>query len=171
MKQLTIFRILTFILLPIAAMFGFLDILVIVSALANPALLFVAFVMAAFVIYTFVSLNFLTKGIDTGRPCKPSLRDWIRVNAFASLFMGIMFLLNSVSIFVTSDLILRQYLSQFLETVPNKPAMLNIELFMTIMKAVAYFMFFLSIALLSHILLNFRIMKQYRYLFEAPKAE
>ena len=79
--------------------------------------------------------------------------------------MGTMFLLNALSIFFTSDITLRQYLSQFLETVPNKPPMLNLELFLSIMKGVAYFMFFVSIILLSHILLNFRIMKKYHYLF------
>ena len=165
MKQLTVFRILTFVLLPIAAMFGFIDIIFLISALANPGLLFVAFVIAAFVIYTFVSLKFLTRGIDIERACNPSLRDWIKVNAYVSSFLGTMFLLNALSIFFTSDVTLRQYLSQFLETVPNKPPMLNLELFLTIMKGVAYFMFFVSIILLSHILLNFRMLKQYHYLF------
>ncbi len=170
MKQLTIFRILTFTLLPIAAMFGFIDIIFIISAMANPALLFVAFIIAAFVIYTFASLKFLTKGIDLARDCKPSLRDWIRVNGFVASFLGTMFLLNALSIFFTSDITLRQYLSQFLETVPNKPPMLNLDLFLSIMKGMAYFMFFVSVILLSHILLNFKLMKQYQNLFGiAPK--
>ena len=98
-KQLTVFRILTFILLPIASLFGVMDLMILPSALANPAILLIVFVLAAFVIYTFTSLRFLTKGIDIGRPCKPSLRDWIRVNAFASSFMGIMFLMNALSVF------------------------------------------------------------------------
>jgi hypothetical protein len=169
MKQLTIFRVLTFILIPIAAMFGFIDILFILSALANPGLLLIAFILAAFVIYAFVSLRFLLKGIDTGRPCKPSLRDWIRVNAFVSSFMGIMFLLNALSIFFTSDIVLRQYISQFMEMQSNIPPMLNLDLFLSIMKGMAYFMFLLGIVLLIHIQLNFRLLKKYGYLFDAPK--
>ncbi|MES2331015.1 MAG: hypothetical protein V4539_15535 [Bacteroidota bacterium] len=171
MKQLTIFRILTFILLPIAAMFGFMDILFLLSALANPALLLIAFILGAFVIYTFVSLQFLLKGIDTGRQCKPSLRDWIRVNAFVSSFMGIMFLLNALSIFFTNDLTLREYVSQFMQAQPNIPSMLNLALFMTIMKGMAWFMFFLAIFLLVHIQLNFRLLKMYGHLFNATKPE
>lgn len=171
MKQLTIFRILTFILLPIAAMFGFMDVLFILSSFANPSLLLVAFILAGFVIYTFASLKFLSKSLDTGRPSPPSLRDWIRVNAFVSLFMGIMFLLNAVSVFFTSDITLRQYLSHFLETQPNVPTMLNLELFLTIMKMVAYFMLFLSVVLLVHIRLNFLLMKKYANLFEPPVLE
>jgi hypothetical protein len=168
MQSLTLFRILTFVLIPIAALFGFLDILVLLSALANPALLLIAFILGCFVIYTFVSLQFLTKGIDTGRPCKPGLRDWIRVNAFVSAFVGMMFLLNSLSIFFSSDASLKQLITQLLESQPNVPPMLTGELFLRIMKTVAYFMFFVSLALLVHIVLNFRFMKQYKHLFEEP---
>jgi len=171
MNQLTIFRILSFVLIPFAALFGLLDILIILSALANPAFLLFAFILAAFVIYTFASLKFLTKGIDISRPCKPSLRDWIRVNAYVSTFMGVTFLMNALSIFFTSDVILRQYLSHFLETQPNVPTILTLDLFLTIMKGMAWFMFVLSLALLTHIQLNFRLLKKYRFLFEAAGQE
>ncbi|MES2005640.1 MAG: hypothetical protein V4450_14070 [Bacteroidota bacterium] len=171
MKQLTLFRILSFVLLPIAAMFGFIDFILLLSALANPPLLLMVFLIAAFVIYTFSSLKFLSKGIDTGRPCKPSLRDWIRANAFVSVFMGVMFLLNAVSILFMSDVSLRQFIAQFRETQPNIPAMLTPELFLTILKMMAYFMLFVGAILLTHIFLNFRMLKQYGFLFDAPKSE
>lgn len=171
MKQLTIFRILTFTLLPIAVMFGFIDVLALFTALANPAIFLIVFIFTSFVIYTVVSLRFLTKSLDTGRPCKPSLRDWIRVNAFVSLFMGIMFLLNALSILFASDITLRQYIAQFRETQPNIPSILTPELFLTIMKGMGYFMFVISVILLAHILLNFRIMKQYASLFKASGPE
>lgn len=166
MKQLTLFRILTYTLVPIGVIFGFFDILVFLSALANPAILLVAFVIAAFVIYTFKSLTFLTKSIDTGQPYKSNLRDWIRVNAYVSLFMGMLMLMNGLSVLFSSDMALRQYLNQFLETQPNIPPQLTIDLFLTLLKGMVYFMLFVSILLLSHIFLNFRIMKQYSYLFE-----
>ena len=168
MKQLTLFRILTFILVPVSAMFGFMDLALLASALANPAFLIFVFVLSSFVIYTFTSFQFLTKGIDPGKPCKPALREWIRVNAFVSSFMGILFLLNAVSVFFTNDITLKVYLAKVLETQANVPPMLNIELFVKVMKLAAWFMFFISIILLVHIFLNFRIMKQYRYLFEEP---
>jgi hypothetical protein len=44
-----------------------------------------------------------------------------------------------MSIFFTTDITLRQYVSQFMQTQPNIPAMLNVELFMTIMKGMALF--------------------------------
>ena len=126
---------------------------------------------AAFVIYTFTSLSFLVKGIDTGRPLKPGLRDWIRVNAYVSTFMGVTFLMNALSIFFTNDVTLRQYLSHFLETQPNVPTILTLDLFLTIMKGMAWFMLILSLALLTHIQLNFRLLKKYRFLFEAAGQE
>ncbi|MCW3087745.1 MAG: hypothetical protein JWQ78_1131 [Sediminibacterium sp.] len=170
MKELTLFRILTFILLPIASLFAIMDLMMLGTALANPAFLLIVFIFAAFVIYTFSSLKFLTKGIDTGRPCAASLRDWIRVNAFVSIGMGVICLLNAVSVFLVSDVQLRQYLAQVLEKQPNVPPMLNLDLFLRIMKIAAGFMLFTSIILLAHIFLNFRVMKQYRHLFQGPVA-
>ena len=170
MKQLTIFRILSFILVPIAALFGILDLLVLLNALGNPAMLFIVFVIAAFVIYTFASLKFLVKGIDTGRPCSRSLRDWIRVNAYVAVFMGVMSLLNVVSILFMSETTLREFVTKALEAQANVPPMLNINLFVSIMKIAAGFMAFVSIVLLVHIVLNFRLMKLYNYLFQEPTA-
>jgi len=168
MKQLTLFRILTFVLLPIASLFGVIDLLVVLSALANPAILLPAFILASFVIYTFTSLHFLTKGIDSNRPCKPSLKDWIRVNAFVCSFMCIMILANTLTIFFMNDITLRQLLKDMLEKQVNVPPMLNIELFIKMMKLAAWFMFFVSIILMVHLFLNFRLMKQYKHLFREP---
>src|SRR3954453_10388601 len=86
--MLVVYRILTFILLPIAALMGFIDISLLLMALANPAALLPVFAIACIVIYIFTSLSFLTKGITDGRQCKPSLRDWIRVNAYVSIAFG-----------------------------------------------------------------------------------
>lgn len=170
MKALTIFRILTFVLLPIAALFGVIDFFMLFSALANPAMLFVVFIMAGFVIYTFASLRFLTKGIDLNKPCKPGLKDWIKVNGYVSIFLGVSFLMNALTVFFSSEASLRQILKQFLETQPNVPAMLTPELFIYMMKIAAYFLLFVSVVVLAHIPINFRLLKQYAYLFEESKT-
>jgi hypothetical protein len=171
MKQLTLFRILTFILVPFAALFGFMDLLFLLSALANPALLLMVFVLAAFVIYVFASLKFLNRGIDANRPCAPSLRDWIRVNAYVSLFMGGLFFLNGTSILFMSDSNLNQFIHQFLETQPNIPAMLTPAFFLTILKTMAWFMLVVSVFLLTHIIIGFRLLKLYAYLFDTGLTE
>jgi len=170
MKQLTIFRILSFILVPIAALFGIMALVTLMTALANPSLLLVAFIFTAFVIYTFTSLSFLVKGIDTGRPLKPGLRDWIRVNAYVAGFMGIMCLMNVVSLLFMSESDLHEFVRKALAAQPNVPPMLNVELFVTVLKIAAWFMGFVSIVLLAHIRINFRLMKLYHHLFQEPEA-
>ncbi len=165
MKSLTPYRILTFILVPVAVLFAFMDLFLLLSALGNPAMLLFVFMFGCFVIYTFSSLKFLSKGIDPGRPVKLSLRDWIRVNAFVSTFIGTMFLLNALTIFFSSDISLRQMLSQFIENQPNAPANLSPELFLTLMKFFAWFIFIVSVILLIHIRMTFKLLKQYKHLF------
>jgi hypothetical protein len=166
MKQLTIFRILTFILVPIAVLFGVMSLVCIVNSFSSLAFLLIAFIFGAFVIYTFSSLIFLNRGLDKQRVCNPSLRDWIKVNAYVSTFMGVMMLMNTLTIFSTGDITLRQALSQMLETQPaNMRPKISLELYLTMIKAIAWFMFFFSLILLTHIQLNFRIIKKNPHLF------
>ncbi len=168
MKQLSLFRILTFVLLPVAAIFGFMALLFLLAALSNPAALLFAFLFSCFVIYVFASLTFVSKGIDTAHPCKASLRDWIRVNAYVSVFLGVMFLLNSLSVFLIGPVALREFVAQMLESQPNVPATFTPDFFIRIMKIVSGFMLVVSLILLVHIFLNFRMMKIYRDIFQDP---
>ena len=165
MKSLTIFRIITFILVPIASLFSVIDFFMLFTALANPTLLFVVFIIAGFVIYTFSSLRFLVRHIDLNKQAKPSLKDWIKVNGYVTIFLGVSFFMNAMTVFFSSEATLRQLLSQFLETQPTVPAMLTPELFITMMKSVAWVLLFISVLVMAHIPMNFRLLKQYQYLF------
>ena len=171
MNLLSVFRILTFILLPIATIFGFMALLFLLTALANPAFLLIVFLFSCMVIYSFASLSFLSKGIETGRPCKPSLRDWIRVNAYVCIFIGVLFLMNSLSVFLMSQVSLRQIVVQMLETQPNIPATLNPDFFLRILKLVSGFMLFVSVILLAHIFINFKMLKRYNHIFSAAAQD
>ncbi|SJZ96632.1 hypothetical protein [Sediminibacterium ginsengisoli] len=167
MKQLSIFRLLTFILLPFAGIFGLFALLFLLAALVNPAILLAAFLFACIAIYSFTSLSFLQKGIESGRPCKPGLRDWIRVNAYVCVFVGIMFFLNAVSIFISDPATLRSAMTQLIEAQSGAGAGIDVDMFMRILKGMAGFFFFFSILLLVHVFLNFRLMKIYRHVFRA----
>ncbi len=94
--MLTGYRILTYILLPFAAILGLLTLVTLFASLANIAGLLPAFLCGATVIYIVVSFNFLHKSILGGLPSKPSLYDWIRVNGFVALFMGALFIFQSI---------------------------------------------------------------------------
>lgn len=165
-KEQSLFRVLTFILVPFGALMGLVGLFALAMALANISALFSAFIMIAFTIYVFTSLTFLTKGIDMGRPMKHSLRDWIRVNAYVSGFMAIMSLVNVASIMIMSDASLQEFSEKFMQSQSNLPPMLNKSFFVSAIKAAAWFMGILSIILLIHIYLNFRLMKMYRNLFQ-----
>lgn len=165
-KEHSLFRVLTFILVPFGALMGLVGLFALAMALANLSALFSAFILVSFTIYVFTSLTFLTKGIDMGRPMKHSLRDWIRVNAYVSGFMAIMSLVNVASIMFMSDAGLQDFAEKFMQSQSNLPPMLNARFFVTTIKAAAWFMAVLSIVTLVHISLNFRLMKMYRNLFQ-----
>ncbi|GAC1437950.1 MAG: hypothetical protein NVSMB63_00660 [Sediminibacterium sp.] len=171
MKQLSLFRILSYVLVPVAALFGCMGFFFLLTALTNPAMLLIVFLFSSLTIYCFASLSFLSKGIDRGMQCKPSLRDWIRVNAYVSLFVGLMFFANSLSVFLMGPIALRAFVAQALETQTNLPAGVGPDLFIRIMQFVAGFMLCVSIILLVHIFINFRLMKIYRHVFGEPHNE
>ncbi len=166
MKQITIYRLLTYILLPFASFFAVMDLIMLMSAVGNPSLLFAVFLIAAFCIYVFASMIFLTRHIDRNKHAKNSLKDWVKVNAYASLLLDIKhFLVSALGIFYMGEHDLRNVVDKFLETQPNMPSNINVTLFVQIMRGAAYFLFFFSFVLLVHITMGLRLLKQYAYLF------
>lgn len=166
MQQITIFKIITFILVPIALLFGLIDLIMFMMALANPALLLIVFAMACFVIYVFASLRFLLQGISIERPCKASLKDWIKVNAYGTLFISSMFLLNSSAAFFINDINLTQMLGEMIDQQPELSGKVSLALFVKMFRVVSAIMFVLSILIIAHVLINFKLIKKYAHLFE-----
>lgn len=167
MKQFTLFRILSYILLPFAIFFGFMDFFFIASAFSNPSIFFLAFLIAGFCIYTFSNLIFLTRHIDTGLHAKPSLKDWIKVNAYATLVLGFMFLINAMGIYLMPDTTLRTTISKFLDEVPNLPSQMNVAIFIKILRGVSFFLFFFSILTLVQVFMSLKLLKRFAHLFSA----
>ena len=85
--NLKLYTILSYLLIPIALFFGFLDIIFLFSSLANPSALILVFILACLVIYTFASFRFLKGGIEKELPQPLKLKDWIKVNAYVSFFL------------------------------------------------------------------------------------
>ena len=166
MNQLTIFRILSFLLVPVALLFGLMGIIVLIMALSsNPALLILAFAMACFVIYVFASLYFLIYSISKEQPCKSSLKDWIKVNAYGSLFISVLFLMNASAVFFINDINLRQIISEMMEQQPEISGNISLDAFIRMFRIIAGLMFVISALSISHILIHFKLLKRYDYLF------
>ena len=165
MKMLLIvYRVLTFILLPIVAILGFIDISLLLMALANPAALLPAFAIACIVIYLFTSLNFLNKGITAGKPCKLSLRDWIRVNAFVSIAFSTLGIIEYITVLnnkaVRDEMVKQAMAQQGVATAISSGQMEQILL------SFLFIFLIFSLALIVHIVMTFRLLKEYGYLFK-----
>lgn len=166
MQQITIFKIITFILVPVALLFGLMDLIMLMMALSNPALLLIVFAMACFVIYLFASLRFLLQGILNERQCSATLKDWIKVNAYGTLFISSMFLLNSSAAFFINDINLRQVLSDMIDQQPELSGKISLDLFVKMFRVISAIMFLISLLTITHVMLNFKLMKKYAHLFE-----
>lgn len=169
MKSLTIYRILSYFLIIIAALLGFACLFAILFALSNPALLISVFVIAAVVIYSFTSFIFLVKGIDSNRQLKSKLQDFIKVNAYVAIVFVGMNIFQSVSI-ISNPVILNDAISQ-VTALQNGKSPLSAAFMVKMMKAVVWFMLFYSVTLGLHISITFRLLKQYVHLFADKNSE
>jgi hypothetical protein len=161
---LVVYRLLSFILLPIAAILGFLDAYFLLVALANPSALLPVFAIACIVIYVFTSLSFLTKGILGGRQCNPSLRDWIRVNAIVSIIVSGLGVIEYITLIINKSFI-GEVVKQAIQQQKIPAGFTAVQLEQMLLKFF-FFFFLFSIVLLIHILMSFRLLRQYNYLFK-----
>lgn len=167
MKNLILYRILSYILLILAGLLSIFVLFGLLTALSNPVILLPLFLMACVVIYSYTSWRFLTRGIDYNQPCKTSLRDLIRVNAMVSILFAFLLLLQSYTI-LTNPKLLETTLEQATAmqgSGTEEMKQLMPKIFMSILK----FMIVYSILLLVHNFFTFRLLKQYRHIFEPPK--
>ncbi|MEN9512658.1 MAG: hypothetical protein RJB16_418 [Bacteroidota bacterium] len=104
--SLKLYRILSFILIPLALLFAFIDIAFLMTAFANPSVLIFVFAIACLVMYVFSSFAFLKRGIEKEQHQPAKLKDWIKVNAYVSLFLCSLFFLNGTSVLMSSDMVL-----------------------------------------------------------------
>jgi hypothetical protein len=165
-NQLKWYTVLSYCLIPIALFFAFLDILILLSSLANPSVLIMVFIVACLVIYTFTSFKFLKKGIEPEQAQTKKLKEWIKVNAFVSLFLCSLFFINSISILISTNDVLMGYINDFIQQQSGFPAQVTSKMILSILKGVSVFLLITSIIGIVHIRITLRLVKQYDYLFE-----
>lgn len=168
MRALKTFRILTYVMIPIACLFGLMGLIILIPALLNPSMWLMLFLFASMVIYTFSSLKFLTSGIERNARCKPSLKDWIKVNAYVSLVMGGMFFINAIGILSLGPVALSELVTQMIDAQPNLPKGIQPELLISLLKTVAGCMLVFSIIIITHIILTLGMIKKFGHLFAPP---
>jgi hypothetical protein len=81
-----LYLVLSYILIPIALFFGFMDSILLISALANPSAMILVFAMACIVIYSFTSFKFLKLGIEREQIQTTKLKDCELIDVLFDLF-------------------------------------------------------------------------------------
>ena len=170
MSQLTVYRIITYILLPFATLFALLTLVGLLVALANPQALLGVFFMACIVIYTFTSFSFLQK-IGPLKPAKPSLKDWIKVNAYVSVFFSTTIIIQTYFFFHDPN-IAKAFIEQFISAQGSNAsvAVLTPEKIRAILNGVFEVFAAYAAVLLVHIFLTFRLLRQFASLFAAAHS-
>ena len=158
-----LYRILSYVLLVVAAIFGIAALFALLIALSNPALLLSVFVIVAVVIYSIASFLFLINGINGNRQLQPKLRDWIKVNAYVALVFVMMNIFQSVGV-LQNPAVLSEAVKQVSDMQQSKSP-LSADFMLRIMKAVVWVLLFYAIILGIHISFTFRYLKQYAHLF------
>lgn len=161
-----LYLVLSYILIPIALFFGFMDSILLLSALANPSAMILVFAMACIVIYSFTSFKFLKLGIEREQTQTTKLKDWIKVNAYVSLLMFCLIFLNAVSILLSSDVILIKFIDEFLAQQSGLPSEMNSQFILKTLHVAAYFLFVIGAVGILHIRMTLRLVKEYDYIFE-----
>ena len=161
-----LYLVLSYILIPIALFFGFMDSILLISALANPSAMILVFAMACIVIYSFASFKFLKMGIEREQPQTTKLKDWIKVNAYVSLIMFCLIFLNAVSILISNDATLICFIDEFLAQQSGLPPEFNSQFVLKLMRTAAYFLFIVGAVGILHIRMTLKLVKEYDYLFE-----
>jgi hypothetical protein len=165
-QNLKFYTLLTYFLIPIALFFGFLDVLILLSSLANPSALIMVFIVACLVIYTFASFKFLKYGIEREIVQTSKLKDWIKVNAYVSFFLCSLFFVNSISVLISSNAVLLKFIDEFLTQQPNMPKEITSNLVLSILRGVSVFLLITGVIGIVHIRTTLKLVKQSPHLFE-----
>ncbi|RYF96383.1 MAG: hypothetical protein EOO00_02845 [Chitinophagaceae bacterium] len=166
MKKLVVYRIITYILLFIAAFLSVGVFSSILAALANPAALLPLFLMACIIIYTYCSWRMLVRGIDKNIPCAKTLRELIRVNGYVTLGLSALCLVSMIVI-STQPGSLETILEQVRAAQPPGMKMTEQELISRTQFTMRFLMAYTAL-LVIHVILTFRIVKRNPQIFEEP---
>lgn len=165
--KLTIYRVLSFLLLPMAILFAVAVLLLIRAAFANPLLLVYLFIGASISIYTFASLNFLIRGIDGKNLLGKSSREWIIVNAFVSVIYSLLAVAQGLVVLFYPEIV--KTMAENAKNNAGSALVLSPEQLSLYINGLSYFTLTYGVVLFIHIIFSFQYLKKYAYLFQNEK--
>jgi hypothetical protein len=166
--MLTVYKILSILLIPVALLFGLTALMGLLMAMANPAMLLGVFLCACVSIYIFCTSKWLFTAITPMKPAKPGLKDWIKVNAFAAGAFAIMIVFSSINILQHPELV-EEVMNQLQQNAATKQP-LNQTAMLQVVETTVYLMLSVAFLLIVHIFLSFFFLKKLNFLFHStPK--
>ena len=165
--KLIIYRVFSFLILPMAVLFSISVMVFLRAAFANPAMLFPLFLIACIAIYTFASLNFLIKGIDGKKFLGRSSKDWLKVNAFISFIFGILMIVQCTVILKNPDM-LQNLATQARQNAGDELKISDAD-FINYLRITSYLFLAYAMVLIIHIILSFHYIKLYNYIFKSEQ--
>jgi hypothetical protein len=166
MLGIKIYRILTFILLPIEILMGLMALLMLVVSLGNIAALLPVFMISCTVIYIFSSFRFLNSGIEQHKPLKASLKHWIKVNGYVSAAFAALMITQLTTILFHQELLQEMYQQAIVMQSKMQGQKLPEQVFKNVMIGMLCGILTYAVLLLVHTFMSFRFVRQYQHLFD-----
>ena len=165
------YRIASYILLILAGIWCIFDFLMLLFALSNPMIFLSVFIFTSVIIYSFTSFNFMTNGLQNGKHLKPSLKDWIKVNAYVSIAFGALVIINIIT-FYSSPANMAEMIRQANDMQTKMKSASNVTpQVISAMKGVMSFMVIYALLLLSHVFITLKLVKENGQLFGPKNTE
>ena len=166
MKNLKIYKVLSYILLPFGGLLGMVALFGVLASLGNPLMMIMFLIVVCVALYIFSSFRFLNRVIIQQIKSRPSLKDFVRVNTFISIFFAV-YTLYSAMVALNNPDLMKTAIHQMMATQQfAMPPGFNEASLLHIFK-ISYIIFGVFCALLMvHTSATLFFLKQYKAAFE-----
>ncbi len=166
--MIKLYKILTFLLQPVAYMLLMMSVSSLVMSGLNPQFLLFGAVGVCIFIYAFLCFRFTAKGIIGNQPLKAKLKDWIKVNSYVTLLQAVFMLFAVVmALYVIPKNTFDTTFKTMYEMVQQQGQqdVGSYEAFTKYMRTMFGVVGIIELVLLVHIFLTWRVLKAYREYF------
>ena len=165
MRSLTVYKVISYLLLPFGAFMGMMALISLLASLGNPAMLLVVFILGSVSIYVFTSFHFFQNGLIRRQALKLSLKDWIKVNGYVALFFSIMMIVQGYYVVFHPGLLEENF--KTMEEMPFTQGTEKLDKNL-VLKAATWFLYiflFFCTLMFIHIVQSFRLIRQHPQVF------
>jgi len=164
-KVTIVYRIISYILVIFAGLFGLMDVVMLFASIVNPLGLISVAILGSVVAYSFTSFYFSLRAIPYDRGCKPSLQTWIRVTGILTIIFAVYNLISTIAL-LGNPALLSDYYKQMVKMQPSlKSSGVTEADIMQMVRGVIYVFEVYLLLLLLHVTITFGLVKKYAYLF------